>query len=531
MDKEIYDYIVIGAGPAGSVIAKTLTDDRNHSVLLLESGENNNTNDPIRDSTFAFKLITNYFPQYFWQDDGIPQANVNNRAFLWTGGRILGGGTSVNIEQYVRPTKAVIREWEKLNGIEWSPRAVTKRFKEIERYNGLTNNPEVHGYNGPLDVRQAPKVPTTMSKKIVSAIVRATGFNEILDYNSPNTPLGPFTRWQLTQKPNGLRESAATAFLSSNIVNTYGKGKNGRKLILLTNSTALRLVFSNKQCKGVEYINNGKCYKAYAHKKVIVSAGIHSPKLLMLSGIGPADILKKAGIPVIFDNPNVGKNLTNHIFNSAMFSYNSQDLQLPLSDPNALFVGGAFLPNPKRILGKVDIPREIQVVPAIVGNSLIISFALLQPKSRGYLTLQSKDPLKVVLADEGFFSNSSDLELMKNIFKIYLKSIAIALNQIDPKYRLISPASKVLEDDSLLVKYIKGNLYQAFHQQGTLRMAPLKDGGVVNSRGEVYGVKDLIAADNSIIPFTVDGNTTAPAYLIGLTIAQQLLEESNNKRN
>lgn len=168
--------------------------------------------------------------------------------------------------------------------------------------------------------------PTTMAKKLVSAIEQATGFKEILDYNDPKTPLGPFTRWQLFQKPNGQRESSSTAFLSSDIMTPDGRGVNGRKLRVLFKSTALRVLFSQKRAVGVEFLKQGKCVCAYARKKVIISAGINSAQLLMLSGIGPANLLEKAGIPVVFDNPNVGKNLRNHTLNFAVFTTNTNDI-------------------------------------------------------------------------------------------------------------------------------------------------------------------------------------------------------------
>lgn len=518
-EKWIFDYIVIGTGPAGAVIAKTLSDDRKTSVLVLEAGENKNNEAPIKDSAFALELEERFFPQYFWQGEGVPQKEVDDRTFEWTTGRLSGGGSSINTEQYVRPTSAVFREWERLLGPLWSPKRAINRFKQLENYNGITENPAARGFHGRIDIRQAPVNPSAMAEKLVMAIERATGFQEIVDYNDPDTPLGPFTRWQLYQQPSGRRESSSTAFLSNDIVNAAGRGANGRKLRVLFKSTALRVLFSKRRAIGVEFLKEGKRVRAYCRKKVIVSAGINSAQLLMLSGIGPSSLLRKAGIPVLIDNPNVGKHLRNHTLNFAVFSVNTNDIPAN-SDPNALFAGGAFLPDPSAEANPNR--RGVQLIGIPSGDALSLAIIYLRPKSRGSIAIQSNDPLQIVLADEGFLTFPSDLEAIKNIYRIYIKQIAEQLLSVDPAYRLLSPSMDTIDNDSELEAFIKENFGHNHHQQGSLRMAPLSRGGVVDRRGHVHGVKDLVVADDSIIPFTVDGNTSAPAYLIGLTIARQL---------
>lgn len=520
-----FDYIVIGTGPAGSVISKKLTDDKKTSLLVLEAGDHNSGEQPIRNSLFAppFILTDNYLPEYFWQGKGVPQKNVNSRSFEWTGGRTLGGSSSVNNEQYVRPSQVNIKQWEKSLGPLWSPEQETYQFAKLENYNGATYNPYARGYGGRLNIRQTPAYPTDMVEKMVSAMERATGLSRILDYNDPNTPLGPFTRWQLYQMPDGQRESADTAFLSPDVMTVSGQGVNERKLTVYYNSTALRVIFDNeKRAIGVEFLRAGKCVRAYVRRKVIVSAGINSPQLLMLSGIGSSDILDKAGIPIVFHNPNVGMNLTTHSANTATFTTNPNDKALPANDPFALYTGGAFLPDPTP--GSDPNRRGVQIIGQIDSNGMLnIVFFLLEPKSRGSVKIQNYDPLKIVLADEGFLNNPADLESLKTVYKIYIRNIAAELLKIDPKYQLVSPTLDTINDNSKLEMYIKNNLAPTHHVQGTLRMAPNEKSGVVDARGHVFGVQDLIVADDSIAPFVSDGNTSAPAFFIGANIADHLL--------
>ncbi|WP_338452893.1 GMC family oxidoreductase [Niallia oryzisoli] len=399
---------------------------------------------------------------------------------------------------------------------------IFNHFKQLEKFQGENENPKFHGYKGRINIRQAPVNPTNVSEKFVSAIVDATGVDKILDYNDPTTPIGAFTQWQLYQKPYGQREGSSTAFLSPDILTPDGLGENERKLRVFYYSTVLRILFEGRRAVGVELLKEGKMLKVYARKKVIISAGINSPQLLMFSGIGPVRELQQAGIPIVFNNPNVGKNVTNHTLNTAIFSMNQRDMADLQGDPFALYTGGAFLPHPfSRMNGR----RSVQLIGTVSEGNLIIVVIFLQPRSRGTIRIQNNDPLKIVLADEGFLDNPFDMETIKAIFRMYIKPMAMKLSTIDSAYQLLNPTIDTIDNDEALEEYIKENFGHNHHQQGFLRMAPFSRGGVVDNQGRVHGVDHLIVADASIIPFSVDGNTSAAAYLIGYTVAKNLMQE------
>lgn len=519
-EEQTYDYIIVGTGPAGSVVANKLSDQKSNSVLVLEAGDDDSSKKLVRDSRFAIPILLyqDFAPEFYIPGHGIPQKNVAGRTFPWTGGRLLGGGSSVNNEQYVRPSAAVMSEWENLLGPIWSPQEETRHYVELENYNGTTTNPSARGRNGLLDIRQTQVKPTNMTKKISKAISQATGFPEILDYNDPNTPLGPFTRYQLYQLPNGIRASADTAFLSSN------KDGHEKNLQISVRSTVTRVIFDQNTAVGVEFIKDGHCSRAFARKKVILSAGISSVPILMHSGIGNANLLQKHGIPVVFDNPNVGMHYADHPFVGATFTTNHNDHLSPPDDPNSLYAGGGFLPNPTP--GSDQSRRGIQLaVQSGPDCTIQIGAILLQPKSRGSAVIQSNDPLQMPLMDQGYLSDPADLETFKYTYKIYIKGIAEQLAAIDPSYQLVSPTMDIINDDEKLEQYIKENMNHGFHPQSMNRMGTSAENSVVNEKGHVYGVNNLLIADDTIIPFTVDGNTSAPAFFIGATIAEQLLKD------
>lgn len=512
----IFDYIIIGTGPSGAVMAKTLSDNFNISVLVLEAGDNNTNELPIQRIS---NELWRYSSRYFWQGRTVMQQHVNNRLFNWTTGRTLGGGSSVNGGQYVRPSAYVMNDWGDSFGPIWSLANSVKSFSELENYYGETNSPFARGYNGPLDISQTPSYVPSLTQKVTTAISSGTGYPIILDYNDPNTPIGAFYQWQLYQQPNGNRESSATAFLSSEIMTPDGLGVNGRQLRVLMEATALRIHFNeNNVAIGVSFLLDGYCYMAYATNKVIISANINSSALLMLSGIGPTELIEFAGIKTLVNSPKVGDNLVNHLINTVTFSVNEIDLNEFLTQPNPLYAGGAFIPTPY-----TEEDRNVQLIGEVSNGNLILYVIFLNPQSKGSIQIQNNDPLKIVLADYNYLDVQADIDMIKDIFKTYVIKIAAALSAIDSSYQLISPSIDIINNDTLLENFIRSNASQAYHEQSSNRMADHIENGVVNNLGEVFGVKNLIIADCSIMPYTIDGNNSATAYLIGYNIAKTLL--------
>lgn len=542
-DGNTADYVIVGVGTAGAVLAKRLSDDKKTSVIALTSGENLNENPIIKYSknvlvtvpTMLLDSILSLPPEIqarlnqFIQDsdafkgllyetgETIPQPNADLRELLWGIALPEGGASSVNAGAWCRGTNQLYAQWEAIAGPEWSVTRILQTYKQLEKYHGKTNNPFFRGYHGPIHVRQVAH-PTGVSKKFSQAVINAIGVPFVLDYNDPKTPIGVSTQMQLTQKGDDgrYRVSSATAFLDHDVMRPDGIGAHGRKLRVFFNANALRTVWDGNKAIGVQYVQNGTTKTAFANKGVIVCAGLRSSPFLLQSGIGPAALLNSLNIPVVYDNPNVGQGLADQPHIITVFTSNPNDTPL---NQNTIFSQISWLPAP----GGDPISRQLRFTTAgVIPGITLALFDLCQPKSRGSVSISSSNPLDPPVVDEGALSDPSDLALYLTGFKTYIKSISIAVHEIDPTYNLIFPDPAILDDDALLTAFIKDQIQATQHFQSHCRMAPLDQGGVVDSRGHVYGVQNLIVADNSINPQGMDGSPMATAFLVAANIARLL---------
>lgn len=516
------DYIIVGVGTAGAVLAKKLTDDHKTSVIALHIGENL-TDDPLikfsknTPLTVAAGLIGQ--PPLYHSGDTIPQPQADNRQLSWVYALPQGGASSINAGAYCRGTNELYAQWEAIAGPLWSVKRILGIYRELEDYEGETPNPKFRGYHGPLHIRQVAH-PTPLAIKFTNATIQATGFPFVVDYNDPKTPIGVSSQLQYTQKgrDGALRVSSATAFLNRKIMTPEGLGVGKRSLRVLFKSTALRTIWKGNRAIGVEYLRHGKIKKVFANKGVIVSAGLQSSPFLLHSGIGPRSLLESLQIPVVFDNPNVGEGLADQPAIRMLFLSNPADT--PLIEPNGLFAQISWLPTPNQPQSTIRQLRLATVNP-IPGLTLGL-FDLCQPLSRGNVTINNADPLAPPVINLGVLSNSNDLNLFIQGFQTYIKAINQTLQESDSLYRLIYPDPAILDDVNALATFIQENIESNEHFQSHCRMAPLDQGGVVDSTGHVYGVQNLLVADNSIVPLCMDGSPMASAYLIAANIAKLL---------
>jgi choline dehydrogenase len=494
----IFDYIVIGAGSAGCVVANRLTEDPNTKVLLLEAGSPDTKPELEVPSVWPTTLLGSEV-DWAYLTEGEPY--LNNRRILSSRGKVLGGSSSINGMIYIRGNERDYNSWQALGNIGWSYQDVLPYFKKSE--NQQRGASLFHGVNGPLSITD-PLSPAKVSQRFVEAAI-AQGYEQNPDFNGVQQEGAGL--YQVTVK-DGKRQSTAVAFLRPI--------KERPNLTIQTGALVTRLLFEGKRAVGVVYVQNGTEYQVRVNSEVILSAGaFDSPKLLMLSGIGPAEHLRASGIPVVFDLPGVGQNLQDHPL--AVIAYQSTQ-DVPLAPSSNGGEAGLFLHTNNDLDAAPNL--QLTIVPilyvdpayACEGPAFTLPFYITRPESRGSVRLRSSSPFDPPLIQVNYLQKESDMQLMVEGLKILRQIVySDAFNEF--RGEEIAPGSSV-HSDKAIEDYIRQTCGTAWHPVGTCKMG-IDQMAVVDPQLKVRGVEGLRVVDASIMPTMITGNTNASAIMIG----------------
>jgi len=524
-DRKAADYVIIGAGSAGCVIANRLSADPRHTVRLLEAGGSDNH--LLLKMPLAF-LKAMFQPGFIWNYRSEPEPNLNGRTLWLPRGRLLGGTSSINGMFYMRGHSSDFDGWRARGCEGWAYRDVLPYFRRMET--SWRGPSEYHGDRGPLSV-----VPIDTRRLLHEPLMQsaaAAGFRVSQDLHG-ETEEG-FARGEVTIDRNGRRASTSRAYLYPAMAR--------RNLTVETEALTNKVILENGRAVGVEYVRHGQVQRVYADKEVILCAGAYnSPQLLMLSGIGPAQELRRHGIEAAVDLPGVGANLSEHARAPVEFVAREpvtflNELRLDRVAVSvmrwALFGSGAFatqinscnvvirtrhdltrpdvqlMCNPVRMDAKMWFPglgrrQEHRITSDVV---------LLHPASRGRVSLRSADPRESPRIQLNLLSDRDDIAtLIRGI------QAARSIYATEPQARLtgrqIRPGS-ALSSPAQLETYLRENLAVTQHPVGTCAMGVGPE-AVVDPELRVHGLTGLRVADASIMPTVPGGNTNAACIMIG----------------
>lgn len=539
MEVNTIDYIIIGAGSAGCVLANRLSSNPKHKVLLLEAGKPDK-NPKIHIPGAYTQLHKSEVDWGFWTH---PQTHLNNRKLYLPRGKTLGGSSATNAMAYVRGHRNDYNQWEALGNPGWGYNDLLPYFKKSENHHQFEHlDPKYHSTKGELAVSFPSQFRTPFVEAFVEACAQV-GIAENKDYNGAQQEGVSVIQ---TTIDGGKRASAATAFLKPIL-----KRKN---LTVLTEAQVLKIEIENNVATAVKVKQSGRVKKFAAHREIIVSAGaFHSPQLLLLSGIGPKKELKTHQIKCIKELPGVGKNLQDHLFFPISNVANKQKginhytrfgpmvsasikylfgRRGPLC--NGPLEGMAFFNTDKKG-GETNL--QLHFSPMWVGHQygydaydqndypstdgFTILPTLLHPKSRGSVGLTSADPLDAPSIDPKFLSHEEDLEQLVKGGEWAMKIMEQPPLQKHTKEKGL-PHNR--NDKSILIEHIKTTVETVYHPVGTCKMGhdPM---AVVDSELKVHGIAKLRVVDGSIMPTIVSGNTNAPIFMIAEKAAEMILSQ------
>jgi choline dehydrogenase-like flavoprotein len=518
-----YDFIVIGGGSAGSVVAARLSEDPNVQVLLLEAGGSDRH--PFYHLPAGFAKMTKGIGSWGWET--VPQKHLQDKVFRYTQAKVMGGGSAINAQIYTRGNAQDYDDWRQMGCTGWGYDDVLPYFRKAEDNDTFEN--EYHGKGGPLGVSQ-PIAPLPVCEAYFEA-AEALGIPRNMDVNGATQD--GVCYYQLNQR-NARRSSAAMAYITPN--------RHRLNLTIQMGAQVKRLVVENGCATGVELVDGTHLT---ATSEVILSSGaVGSPRLLQLSGIGPADHLSSLGIDLVFDQPEIGSNLQDHLDLyciselSGRYSYDRYGkphwaalagLQYLFARKgpvaSSLFETGGFWyadeharsPDLQFHLGLgTGIEHGVAHMPQ---GGVTLNSCYLRPRSRGTVRLQSSDPVKAPLIDPNYLSDPWDREMSIRGLKLTREIMAqTPFDKFVLAERLPGPDIKTDQD---YFDFICQHSKTSHHCAGTCRMGP-DDQAVVDPELKFKGIEGLRIVDNSIMPSVISSNTNAAAIMIGEKAADMI---------